>query len=81
VKAQIKVWRNGISFGLNDLDALFTVARGHGVDGHSRLQALRFVNGKPPAFGSFLHHAIGVSVEIMRNKKETISILACKTGN
>jgi hypothetical protein len=72
VKAQIKVWRNGISFGLNDLDALFTGARGQGVDGHSRLKALRFVNGKPPAFGGFLHHAIGVSVEIMRNKKESI---------
>jgi hypothetical protein len=23
------------------------------VDGHSRLKALCFVNGKPPAFGSF----------------------------
>ena len=26
VKAQIKVWRNWISFGLNDLEALVTVA-------------------------------------------------------
>jgi hypothetical protein len=27
VKVQIKVWRNGTSFGLNDLEALLTVAR------------------------------------------------------
>jgi hypothetical protein len=26
VKAQIKVWRNGTSFGLNDLEALVTLA-------------------------------------------------------
>jgi len=52
-KNQSGKWRNGISFGLNDLDALFTVARGQGVDGHSRLQTLRFVDGKHPAFGSF----------------------------
>ncbi len=45
----IREWRNGTSFGLNDLEALLTVARGQGVDDRSCLEALNRFTGKPPA--------------------------------
>ncbi len=49
-KDQSGAWRNGTSFGLNDLEALLTVAReAKEWICRSRLEALSRFNGKPPA--------------------------------
>ena len=49
-KDQAGAWRNGTSYGLNDLEALMNVAlESQGVDRRSCLEAVNRFNGKPSA--------------------------------
>ena len=73
-KDQSGEWRNGTSFGLNDLEALLTVAReakdlpapqAGGVDGGSCPEALSSLPGKPPALRGLPFHFSWFSLPLM----------------
>ena len=77
-KDQSGEWRNGTSFGLNDLEALVTVAhqakdlpapQAGGVDRCSCREALSRFTGKPPALRGLpltSHTCLGERTELVR---------------